>query len=95
MGAHDMDHIDVGQAVQQRDSDEEAARRAVEGVDEQVRKAGGSPEQADAMRIALRYFLLGDEENSRRALVDIGGFKNGTVDRILEQFAEGRSDAAA
>lgn len=75
--------------------DEIAARRAVAGVAREILDAGGTPEQADAMAIALQHFLLGDLAAARSALVEIGGFKNGTVQLILDEFAKGAASRRA
>jgi hypothetical protein len=78
---------DVGESLSREDTkrDEElAARRAVAGVDLEIIRAGGSAEEADAVSIALRRFLLGDEDGARRALAE--AFPNGMAKKIMAKF---------
>ena len=72
--------------------DDITARRAVAGTDVEFIEAGGPPEAADAVAIALRRFLEGDEDTARAVLGS--KFKNGTVDEILDGFRR-ELDAAA
>lgn len=68
-----------------------AARRAVEGVDEMVLRAGGSPAQADAIALAFRLFLLGEKKQAGSVLC--GAFPTEIADLILAQFAQPRRAA--
>lgn len=64
-----------------------AARRAVEGVGEQIVRDGGSPDEADAFTIALRRYLLDDVSGAREALSS--RFSPDDVEAILSEFAQG------
>ena len=71
--------------------DDITARRAAAGADADVREAGGSPEEAEAVAAALRHYLLGDMAGARRELGKV--FRNGMVDRILAEFDRGAAAA--
>jgi hypothetical protein len=73
--------------------DEITARRALAGADADMLEAGLTPVQADAMTVALRYYLLNEHEEARRVLDKV--FMNGTVDRILQEFSRGATAAQA
>lgn len=61
------------------------ARRAVAGLDvEIIERLHVPPDYADAITLALRKYLVGDEPGARAILEDT--FKNGTPDRVLAEF---------
>ncbi len=70
--------------------DEITARRAAAGTDADILAAGGTPEQADAVRVALRLWFLSDVKGARTELAK--AFQNGMVDRILTEFEKGAPD---
>lgn len=70
-----------------------AIGKAVAGADEEILKAGGSPEQASAVKTALRLFMFGDKDGAREVLSAV--FRNGMVDRILSEFAAAAAEAEA
>ena len=61
------------------------ARIAVAGLDaELIQEWGLSPEEADAIVVALRRFLLGDVNGARQELQS--HFDEGMVERVLDTF---------
>jgi hypothetical protein len=67
------------------------ARRVTAGVDaDLIDKEYLSPEEADAMSLALRRYLLGDVEGARKELEQAF---DGAADQILAEF--GKLDEAA
>ena len=80
-------------AVMETAVDEIAARRAVAGTDADMVEAGLTPEQADAMTAALRFYLKGEIAEARQVLE--GVFKSCTVDRVLAEFAQASAKTAA
>ena len=76
-----------------RPLDELEARRAVAGLDADIMEEGLSSEEAEAMTLALRHFLMGHESTARAILSSV--FVNGTVDEVLAQFALIASDEFA
>ena len=78
--------------LQQRYGDaNEAAQRAVTGVDEKIREAGASPEQADAIAAALKLDLLGDSDGAREVLNEV--LPSQEVDEVLKVFDEAKTAA--
>lgn len=75
------------------DVDEIAARRAVAGVDADILDAGGTPDQAEAVRTALRLHLLGDEVAAHAELAKV--FPHAMADQLLLEFKKGSAAAAA
>jgi hypothetical protein len=73
--------------------DEITARRAVSGADADVLEAGGTPHQAEAVRVALKYWFLGDVERARSELGN--AFPSGMVSQLLDEFAKGAAGRAA
>ena len=54
--------------------DEITARRALAGADADMLEAGLTPVQADAMTVALRYYLLNEHDEARRVLDVVSGY---------------------
>jgi hypothetical protein len=74
------------------EADEIAVRRAVAGVDADILAAGGTAEQAEAVRSALRYYLLGEHCEARRELAK--AYPEDMVEQFIEQFKQGAAAAA-
>lgn len=68
-----------------------AARRAVVGVDEDILRAGGSPDEADAVALALRKYLLGDETGAISVLLKT--FPTEVAEEIFAKLASGAKAA--
>lgn len=73
--------------------DEISARRAVAGADADLLEAGLNSDQADAMTVALRQYLLGSINEARATL--LGAFDQISTQRILDSWASVASKVAA
>ncbi len=82
-----MDEVMVAPCETEMPINEISARRAVAGADADIMAAGGTPEQAEAVRVALKLWFLKDFQGARVELSK--AFQNGMVERVMKAFAAG------